>query len=177
MTKATSPKKASEGGLKAPTKASRKTKTMKAEQEAAAVAGAAEPEDNGDGDEGMEEDNEDGKSLSHKVSAKATKSIKFTTHAEVASSNSLLATPGGPNEVFTSDIIDAASVEFEVSVAMDDRPAVDNVAMATNEAAITMNDAAYVMDDEHEARIREMPLEAWLKWKAESGYTFDLMSL
>lgn len=34
-----------------------------------------------------------------------------------------------------------------------------------------------VMDDEHEAFVREMPLEAWLKWKEESGYTFNLLNL
>ena len=33
------------------------------------------------------------------------------------------------------------------------------------------------IDDDYEAGIRQMPLEAWLKWKRDSGYTYDLLSL
>jgi hypothetical protein len=45
------------------------------------------------------------------------------------------------------------------------------------ESAVSVLDDPYVMDDEYEARLRDMPLETWLKWKSESGYTFDLLSL
>lgn len=54
-------------------------------------------------------------------------------------------------------------------------PGTDPTELAYAEAR--KNYVAPVIDDEHEARIREMPLEAWLRWKEQSGYIFDLLNV
>ena len=166
VAKATGPKKASGGGPKA-AKVPRKTKKQKDEEAAAAAAAAAEAaeqEDSGDEDKDMAEDNEDGKSLNPKVVLEsATQPVKFVTSTEAIASNGTPAT-AGTDEV-SVPVMEATPAKGETV------PIADAATPATNDAS---SSSIYVMNDEYEARIREMPLEDWLKWKAESGYTWDL---
>lgn len=153
VARAVGPKNASEGDPKA-ARAPRKTKKQKKEE--AASAEAAEHKDNEDED--MEEDNEDGKSYTPKAPGATPEPFRVIASIEPAGSDGVSADAeearaSGEAKAATPDPIEAAYAEARA------------------------NYVAPVMDDMHEAYIRDMPLEAWLKWKAESGYTFDPLNV
>jgi hypothetical protein len=179
--KANTPKKASEAGPKT-TRTPRKTKKQKEEEAAAAAdADAAETAEQDDNeDEDMKENNEDGKSLQPKALVTATKRIKAKASIKDLSS------PVASALVEVEEFVAADKAEAKAAPKMGDIDLAEASSFVEAKAEVDPTAAAYaearkdyvtpVMYDEHEATIREMPLQAWLKWKAESGYTFDLLN-
>ena len=78
----------------------------------------------------------------------------------------------GKGEVSAAVEADAAEIDY---LGVQHEP--PNYGSTFAEAAMFVSDNVPVMNDEYEAYIRDMPLVAWLKWKRDSGYTFDLLSL
>jgi hypothetical protein len=127
--------------------APRKTKKQK-EEEAAAVA--ADQEDNEDED--MEDENEDGKSLNPNPVDQLANSQRVEPEVEAV-----------------ARVASVESVQLAEVVSGDGNSEDDGDLKVVN-LPIPMN-------DEYEAYIREMSLEAWLAWKAESEYTFNIIDI
>ena len=140
-------KNASEGGSKAKA-APRKTKKQKEEE--AADTEVAEREGNEDDD--AKESNEDGMSLNLVASVNRP-------------SNSPLIEPLVEGVALPS----SAEVQLAEHLGKEDN---SEVAGAVEVVSIPVP-----MNDEYEAYIRGLSMEAWLEWKEEVGYTFDLLNV
>lgn len=131
------------------------------------------------------EDNEDGKS--HRIpellpfdseTVKGTASVDPVVSNNHPASDSVYMAASDASEVAAA-LKDVASRVKEVATSVEaatSRPVNDDT-LAADSVPSDLTPSCFSMNDDYEAYIRGMPLEDWLKWKAESGYTYDLLSL